>query len=735
MSLNFKIVQLFKDRTLGSSWSRGTVCRAKCDGVHCAAKIINEGCYSPAADHKSSHKKDRVVPAFKKLEQEVEFFGTIRHSSLVKYLAVHRDYTTGLPVVLLELMDYSLTEILENSSQSLSFHQQTDICHDVAEGLAFLHSYGIVHRYLSSNNVLLNTDFRAKVGDFGTSKMVDMDLQASSRNPHVNVYLPPESLSVPPHYSEKTDCFSFGVLVVQILTRRFPSPIDRSLAETEVERRKDHIGMVDPSHPLLSTAIRCLRDNAGDRPTAQELCERIAAVKGNDYKEPTCTQPGSEDVTSVDKQTIVSRLSFSNGGEDIWSSWKDFAQDLKQRDGVIANLRQEIEELKQQLEEARKSHSKEIAQKNWMIAESEVYLGRVNRKLEKSEEARASLERQSLAFEAWAQQPSAMAAVESKRKIKLEWVDEELCSPFRRDFSRFCCNAVVDGDMVLFKTALSPEIYAFDSADGSWTQVPVCPHVNGYCSIAVVNGLLTTVGDYDYGERYSNRLFSLMAQDQHWRKAFPNMPTKRCLTTVLCTGTALIVAGGRGKDRLVKDTVEVMNTESCKWFSAADLPEPLFCSTATVCGDRIYIAGGKDRYSLSTPAVYTCLLSALLKSCKSRLFRTHHPLLSDPVTVSGGDRPSIWSRVTDLPVVGSTCVSLNGHLLAVGGRELNHSATTTIHVYNSTDNCWVALDHRMSTPRSECFAAVLPDNRLLIAGGYVAASNIASTVEIATIIS
>ena len=559
------------------------------------------------------------------------------------------------------------------------------------------------------------------------SKLIDSGVQVSSRNPRMNVYLPPESLQVPACCSEKTDCFSFGVLVIQILSGHFPLPADKSMATTEVGRRQNHIGMIDEKHPLLSIALCCLSDNASDRPFSQQLCDRIASVKDKDYTDVIHPHP-EEDFTFAFEE---SRIAGSKGVEEVFRL--SMESQLEQKEKIIATLRQGIVDLEQQLEEFRRTHSKELAKKNWMITESEIRLRTVNEKLEKSEEARALLERQTLAFETWAQQPLASAVIDSKRKIRLEH-GEEISPPFIHDFSRFCGNAIVNGDMVFFKTALSPEICAFDSVENSWSPVPTCPHINGYCSIVIVNDLLTTVGDYDYGDQYSNRLYSFMSVNR-WRKAFPNMLTKRCLATTLCTGTALIVAGGRGEDRRVKQTVEIMNTKSCRWFTAEDLPEPLFCSSATVCGERVYLAGGKDKYSLSTPAVYTCSLSALLKSCQLRLLRSHHPLLPDPISLDqeSAGRPSIWTRLADLPVLGSTLVSVNGQLLSVGGRELNHNATTSILVFDSSANSWLHLDHRMSTPRSECFAAVLPDNRLMIAGGYTAAGNIASTVEIATV--
>ena len=69
----------------------------------------------------------------------------------------------------MELMDESLTKFLERpeSTGPLPYHSQLNICHDVALALAYLHSNGIIHRDLSSNNVLLiGEGSRAKVTDF-----------------------------------------------------------------------------------------------------------------------------------------------------------------------------------------------------------------------------------------------------------------------------------------------------------------------------------------------------------------------------------------------------------------------------------------------------------------------------------------------------------------------------------------------------------------------------------------
>ena len=100
------------------------------------------------------------------------------------------------------------------------------------------------------------------------------------------------------------------------------------------------------------------------------------------------------------------------------------------------------------------------------------------------------------------------------------------------------------------------------------------------------------------------------------------MPTKRSRTTASCTKSSLIVAGGEGVKGMftigLLSTVEVMNTTTHQWFAVADLPEPALCmSSAAVCGDRLYLLGGKNGSYNPSMKGYTCLLSALLQSTKA----------------------------------------------------------------------------------------------------------------------
>ena len=110
---------------------------------------------------------------------------SIRHPNIVQYLGMTRDPESRLPVLLMELLDESLTKMLERSQQSLGYYVQVDICHDIALAVAYLHSNDIIHRDFSSNNVLMIARRRVKVTDFGMSKLASWC--SSKHNPSHHV--------------------------------------------------------------------------------------------------------------------------------------------------------------------------------------------------------------------------------------------------------------------------------------------------------------------------------------------------------------------------------------------------------------------------------------------------------------------------------------------------------------------------------------------------------------------
>ena len=70
----------------------------------------------------------------------------------------------------------------------------------------------------------------------------------------------------------------------------------------------------------------------------------------------------------------------------------------------------------------------------------------------------------------------------------------------------------------------------------------------------------------------------------------------------------------------------------------------------------------------------------------------------------------------------STSITLQGQLLAIGGVDADGKPSTAVHVHNQTTDSW-KTDSHMTTPRTKCIVAVLPDNQLMVVGGRTDAAN------------
>ena len=313
------------------------------------------------------------------------------------------------------------------------------------------------------------------------------------------------------------------------------------------------------------------------------------------------------------------------------------------------------------------------------------------------------------------------ASSSGKELTKLTWREGKR-APYICKMDRWC-DAVVDGNTVYIMDAGSKKIYSYNINSDSWSQLPDC--VYKYCSLAIIDGLLTTIGGY-LSPLYTNELFSLTGEgnDTRWTQQFPPMPTERMCTAAVCSGSILIVVGGIGRGGQALLTVEIMNTEHHQWSTAASLPEPLYYTSLAVCGEQIFMLGGRDKHFSDTTSVYTCSVSALLQSCVwSSLEATFKR-----ASLVDESSDCVWGQIADLPVKESTCESFHGQLLAIGGRLDSLEATTAVYMYRSSTNSWEIVSH-MKTGRIRSFAAFLPDNELIVVAGGI----FSDTVEIASI--
>ena len=372
--VRYQAVQLLKTEPLGTG-SYGAVYKAMCDDLPCAGKILHPTLFQ--------FNDPGAMTIMKQFQQECNILSAIRHPNVVQYLGVYEDAATQLPVLLMELMDDNLTRFLEQSEESLPYHIQVNICHDIVLALAYLHSNDIVHRDLSSNNVLMTgAGIRAKVTDFGMAKLFNINratMTPLTMCPGTLPYMSPEALDDPPVYTKKLDTFSFGVLCIQIITRQFPVPGPRmkkfrdprfpvgiQVPFPETERRKSHIDLIDPIHTLLPMATDCLSYSEKDRPSAQDLCHRLAALKQLPQYSDSVQQAQEERsrAAKVDREDRERQLrELQQQQKQI----KDLQQELQVRDAQVEEKNAVIATSKQQLEQVTVQFQQDLQQREKMI--------------------------------------------------------------------------------------------------------------------------------------------------------------------------------------------------------------------------------------------------------------------------------------------------------------------------------------------------------------------------------
>lgn len=668
-SFKYGTVRVLKDKLVGVG-AYGTVYLAMCDELLCAAKIIHKAFFDNTADPSAR----RIMERF---QQECDFISRIRHPNIVQYLGIHQDEGSKYPVLLMELLDDNLTDFLYKQYDPLPFHTQVNILHDVSLAVAYLHYNKVIHRDLSSNNVLLvGNAVRAKVVDFGVAKLIESRLfrqKQVTQVPGTAVYMAPEVLKDNPECDEKVDCFSLGVLIVQIVTRLFPDPGPRtktvqdsssntSIVEhpiPDVERRKNHIDLIDPSCPLLPIAMECMSYSHKDRPSAKVVCQRLAVLKGSEQ---------------FKKSQKVGEVNHPGGQNEAggWSIIRSTASDetvqlqnlqevLIEKDCLIRQLEAKIAELESQI--------KALCRKNNLPPSTDV--------------------------------------------PRREMGDTPVPMAFG--------SVAVDGPLAYFRPSNSRDVHVFDSTTKEWSCTPSCKR--SAFSLAIIDGLLTVVGGYNDNNADTATLLSLVGNGNRklWVEHFTSMPTKRSYCAVAVTRKYVVVIGGMvGTNQALSD-VELMDIESKSWLKTSKLLSPLSEATATVYRGRVYLVGGRENTRHWTCSVYTCSLSSLENAA--------HP--SD--LSSAFEPPVVWVRITDLPVSRSFCAVAGDNLLVVCGKR-DGLRTDIVLRYNLVSNSWEEFE-RSSCARSRCLVAVLPGDRLMIVGGWGNSGQILQSYEMIDILS
>jgi len=220
----------------------------------------------------------------------------LRHPNIVRFLGIYFPPEARIPSLVMERLHCSLNDLLEQNP-AIHLDIKMSILHQIGLGLRYLHTRApaIIHRDLSSKNVLISKGMEAKIADLGTIRFLDHGQNSPmSIAPGTQDFMPPEVLVNDPgiKYGKELDVFSFGCIMLHTFSQQWPTPSQHVVADpvkhtliarSEIERRARYLDKVhkvveDVMVPLI---VSCLENIPFDRPTVMEVCEQLETLVVN----------------------------------------------------------------------------------------------------------------------------------------------------------------------------------------------------------------------------------------------------------------------------------------------------------------------------------------------------------------------------------------------------------------------------------------------------------------------
>ncbi|CAN1332191.1 G-type lectin S-receptor-like serine/threonine-protein kinase At1g67520 [Linum perenne] len=233
-------------------------------------------------------------------KNEVSLIAKLQHDNLVKLVGCCID--KGEKILVYEYLpnkslDFSLFAST-NQNTRLDWKKRFDIIQGIAQGMLYLHKYSrlkIVHRDLKASNILLDSEMKAKISDFGLAKIfhANESRAITARVAGTFGYMPPE-YAMEGVFSTRSDVFSFGVLLLEIVSGKRnnhfrhdegPSSLvawawelwKQGKGEEVVDSGMDRSSNVCENEALkcIHIGLLCVQENPRDRPSMLEITSMI----------------------------------------------------------------------------------------------------------------------------------------------------------------------------------------------------------------------------------------------------------------------------------------------------------------------------------------------------------------------------------------------------------------------------------------------------------------------------
>ncbi|KAL2341580.1 hypothetical protein Fmac_009520 [Flemingia macrophylla] len=279
-------------------------------------------------------KKFKVNGKIEEFINEFVILSQINHRNIVKLLGCCLE--TKIPLLVYEFIpNGNLFEYLheQNKDLRMTWDMRLRIATEVAGALFYLHSAAsqpVYHRDIKSRNILLDGKYKAKIADFGASRMVSIEATHLTTTIQGTFgYLDPEYFHTS-QLTEKSDVYSFGVVLVELLSGKKPISSNEQVEHTSlasnfvlcmeenrlfdiVDERIIKEGVKEQIIIFANLARRCLELNGKSRPTMKEVTLVLESIKKLEAQ--SNTQEYEELARVEDSQFWALNSSTSNSGQ------------------------------------------------------------------------------------------------------------------------------------------------------------------------------------------------------------------------------------------------------------------------------------------------------------------------------------------------------------------------------------------------------------------------------------
>ncbi|KAI3741014.1 hypothetical protein L1987_58678 [Smallanthus sonchifolius] len=222
-----------------------------------------------------THKEETRAMLEQQFKSEVALLSRLYHPNIVQFIAACKK--PPVYCIITEYMSQGTLRMYLNKKEPYSLSTETvlRLALDISRGMEYLHSQGVVHRDLKSNNLLLNDEMRVKVADFGTS-CLETQTQESKGNMGTYRWMAPEMVKEKP-YTRKVDVYSFGIVLWELTTALLPfqgmTPVQAAFAVAEKNERPPLPASCQPA--LAHLIKQCWAAEASKRPDFTEIVKAL----------------------------------------------------------------------------------------------------------------------------------------------------------------------------------------------------------------------------------------------------------------------------------------------------------------------------------------------------------------------------------------------------------------------------------------------------------------------------